>query len=189
MNKQIVAAFDFDGTITKRDTLLPFLRKYGLSKLTKATCKASLRAGNRNFRNILKETTLNEIFYDYSSEKFEADGDAYASTLPQLYRSEILKHIESHKDRGHQLVLVTGSLGCYARPAASALGFDHVIAVEMISSYGRLTGAMEGANIRGPEKARRLKKLLKSESVELWAYGNSSGDKEMLEMADHAEMV
>ena len=91
MNKQIVAAFDFDGTITKRDTLLPFLRKYGLSKLTKATCKASLRAGNRNFRNILKETTLNEIFYDYSSEKFETDGDAYASTLPQLYRSEILK--------------------------------------------------------------------------------------------------
>ena len=59
----------------------------------------------------------------------------------------------------------------------------------MISSYGRLTGAMEGVNIRGPEKARRLKKLLKSESVELWAYGNSSGDREMLEMADHAEMV
>ena len=84
MNKQIVAAFDFDGTITKRDTLLPFLRKYGLSKLTKATCKASLRAGNRNFRNILKETTLNEIFYDYSSEEFETDGDAYATTLPQL---------------------------------------------------------------------------------------------------------
>ena len=137
----------------------------------------------------MKETTLNELFYDYSSEKFETDGGSYASTLPQLYRSEILKHIESHKDRGHQLVLVTGSLGCYARPAASALGFDHVIAVEMISYDGRLTGAIEGANIRGPEKARRLKKLLKSGSIELWAYGNSSGDREMLEMADHAEMV
>ena len=48
---------------------------------------------------------------------------------------------------------------------------------------------MEGLNILGPEKARRLKKLLTSESVELWAYGNSSGDREMLEMADHAEMV
>ena len=189
MTKQIVAAFDFDGTITKRDTLLPFLRKYGLSKLTKATCKASLRAGNRNFRNILKETILNELFYDYSSEKFETDGGAYASTLPQLYRTDILKHIEFHKNRGDRLVLVTGSLGCYARPAASALGFDQVIAVEMTSSYGRLTWAMEGVNIRGPEKARRLKKLLKNESIELWAYGNSSGDREMLEMADHAEMV
>ena len=49
MNKQIVAAFDFDGTITNRDTLLPFLRKYGLSKLTKATCKASLRWGIETF--------------------------------------------------------------------------------------------------------------------------------------------
>ena len=84
MNKQIVAAFDFDGTITKRDTLLPFLRKYGLTKLTKATCKASLRVGNRNFRNILKETALNDLFRDYSSEEFEADGEEEDETRLRL---------------------------------------------------------------------------------------------------------
>ena len=69
MNKQIVAAFDFDGTITKRDTLLPFLRKYGLSKLTKATCKASLRAGNRNFRNNNWQNVSIELVEDF--EKFD----------------------------------------------------------------------------------------------------------------------
>ena len=189
MRERVVAAFDFDGTITRRDTLLPFLRQYGLGKLSKATCKTLLGLRNGDIRNALKKNTLTELFGGYPTAQLEIEGETYASTIPNLYRREILKRIEFHRHQGHQLVLVTGSLGCYARPAGEALGFDHIIAVEMMSSQGYLTGEMDGVNVRGPEKARRLKRFLKNESVGLWAYGNSSGDREMLEMADHAEMV
>lgn len=189
MTKRIVAAFDFDGTITTRDTLLPFLKQYGLWKLTKGTCKTLAGIQRGNLRNALKENTLKALFADFPIERLEEEGRIYAETLPRLYRKETLGRIKSHKERGDQLILVTGSLGCYARPAAAALGFDHTFAVELASTLGHMTGDIQGANVRGPEKARLLKNHLKGEPVELWAYGNSSGDKEMLKMADHAKMV
>ncbi|MBN39723.1 MAG: HAD-IB family hydrolase [Acidimicrobiaceae bacterium] len=189
MKKRVVAAFDFDGTITKRDTLLPFLKQYGLGRMAKATLRTLVTQLDSNFRNTLKVNVLKELLCDLPADVFETNGRTYASMLPELYRTEILERIEFHRQKGHQLVLVTGSLGCYARPAALALGFDHVIAVEITSSLGRLTGMIEGENVRGREKVRRLKKFLNTEDIELWAYGNSSGDREMLEMADHAEMV
>ena len=188
MRERVVAAFDFDGTITRRDTFLPFLRRYGVGKLTKASCKTLVDLKNGDIRNRLKENALSELFGGYPTKQLEIEGRAYASTIPNLYRREILKRIEFHKHQNHLLVLVTGSLGCYARPAGEALGFDHIIAVEMTSSLGCLTGKMEGVNVRGPEKARRLRMFLGIEDVELWAYGNSSGDKEMLEMAGEVQV-
>ena len=70
-----------------------------------------------------------------------------------------------------------------------AKGFDHVIAVELASESGLLSGEISGNNIRGPEKARRLRQWIGPTDVEIWAYGNSSGDKEMLSMADHSRWV
>jgi phosphatidylglycerophosphatase C len=55
-----------------------------------------------------------------------------------------------------------------------------------IDERGHCTGRLLGANCRGPEKATRLQTLFGTEKVELWAYGNSRGDDEMLALADHA---
>ena len=67
-----------------------------------------------------------------------------------------------------------------------AFGFDHVIAVGLESDAdGTLTGELAGPNVRGPEKAVRLRRWLGDDRPEmLWAYGNSSGDTELLAMAD-----
>ena len=74
-------------------------------------------------------------------------------------------------------------------PVGASLGFDHVIAVELEDMNGSLTGEMKGANVRGIEKARLLKEWLGGETAEIWGYGNSRGDKEMLTMADHPVWV
>ncbi|MEC8974962.1 MAG: HAD-IB family hydrolase [Actinomycetota bacterium] len=189
MTKRIVAAFDFDGTITRRDTLLPFLKKYGSMKLAKATLETIVRVRYHGLRDDLKENILRELFSGFPTEQFEMDGKNYSATLPILYRKEIVERINSHSRKGHELILVTASLGCYARPAAKALGFDHTIAVELTSRSGRLTGEMTGLNVRGPEKARLLRSYLGYEEIDLWAYGNSSGDREMLLMANHATKI
>jgi phosphatidylglycerophosphatase C len=50
---------------------------------------------------------------------------------------------------------------------------------------GRATGRLIGGNCRGPEKVRRLREWLGAEPAELWAYGDSAGDDELLAFADH----
>ena len=51
-----------------------------------------------------------------------------------------------------------------------------------------------GANCRGPQKVVRLRAWLDARygddiDVELWAYGDSSGDEELLAFADHPTWI
>ena len=70
------------------------------------------------------------------------------------------------------------------------LGPDHVISCSLETDpAGLVTGRLLGGNVRGPEKANRLRAWLGGDSVELWAYGDSSGDDELLAMADHPTRV
>ncbi|HJM29405.1 MAG: HAD-IB family hydrolase [Acidimicrobiales bacterium] len=189
MTLRRIAAFDFDGTITRRDTLFPFLRQYGTSNLLQAAVLTLRTRKPQGWRESLKANVLRKVFLGKELQKLEHAGKSYAANLPRLYRDEVLSMISYHRDAGHELVLVTASLGCYARPAAEELGFDHVIAVELVSNAGRLSGEMSGRNVRGSEKARQLREWLGSSDAEIWAYGNSQGDKEMLSMANHSKWV
>ena len=74
-------------------------------------------------------------------------------------------------------------------PIAAALGFETALATRLEVDAGRLTGRLTGANVRGPEKVRRLEEYLDGAAVTLWAYGDSAGDRELLAVADHATRV
>jgi phosphatidylglycerophosphatase C len=57
---------------------------------------------------------------------------------------------------------------------------------------GRLSGELDGRNCRGAEKPARVREHLAHDAtgpVELWAYGDSHGDRELLALADHPVMV
>ena len=189
MHKRKVAVFDFDGTITKRDTFLPFLFSYGSGKIIRSAFKTALQRKKGNFRTTIKANALREIFEGYPNERFLNDGIAYADSLHSKFRKGTLDHIAAHKAQGHILVMVTASLASYTRPIGSLLGFDHVIGVELEAGAEFLTGEIKGNNVRGAEKARLLKQWLGEEPAEIWGYGNSRGDREMLAMADHQVWV
>ena len=189
MPKRKIAVFDFDGTITKRDTFLPFMLSYGSGKIIRSVFKTALQRKKGNFRNTLKANALREIFAGYPTERFLNDGIAYAGSLHNKFRKDTLDHIADHKARGHGLVMVTASLASYTRPIGLLLGFDHVIGVELEAEAEFLTGEIKGNNVRGSEKARLLKEWLGEEEAEVWGYGNSRGDREMLALADHSIWV
>jgi phosphatidylglycerophosphatase C len=93
-------------------------------------------------------------------------------------------------------VIVSASLGAYLRPLAERLELDGVLAVELVADAGgTLTGEVAGGiNNRGPEKVARLQAWLDGRfgpgtEVDLWAYGDSSGDSELLAIADHPTWV
>jgi phosphatidylglycerophosphatase C len=73
---------------------------------------------------------------------------------------------------------------------ARDLAITHLLCSELErDDTGSCTGRLRGANCRGPEKALRLRTLFGDTEVELWAYGNSSGDDEMLALAQHPVRV
>ena len=191
-----IAAFDFDCTVTRRDTMVPFLLRVG-GPLSTVRGVAGAGLGwvtggrERNARRAkAKRAYLRAVFAGLAIADLEDRGRRYAETLPELYRPESLERIEWHRSEGHELVLVTASLRLYAGPAGEALGFDHVIAVDLeADAAGRATGDIAGTNVRGPEKARRLTEYLGEPPAEMWAYGDSDGDTQLLAMADHPTWV
>ncbi|HYF45411.1 MAG TPA: HAD-IB family hydrolase [Acidimicrobiales bacterium] len=179
-----VAAFDFDGTVTRRDTLVPFLRRlHGPGRFTAAGL-ASLPALARG-REAFKAALLHRLLRGMPAEELARRARAYGEELPPQFRPEAVERIRWHQEQGHQVVLVSASLRAYLDPVVEHLGLDGVCAVELeVDGAGRLTGHMTGPNCRGPEKVVRLTAWLGDEAPErLWAYGNSSGDRELLAAA------
>lgn len=196
MSARRIAAFDFDGTLTQRDTLLPFLvhvcgarrvaRAVGRVAPVAARARVGRLESELHLRDAVKERLLAELLAGRRSTWLDEAGAAYARSLPGRLRPPLAAQVAWHRSAGHELVIVSASLGAYLRPFAQAEGFHHVIAVELEAGPdGVLTGALVGPNVRGPEKAVRLRRWLGGHQPDLlWAYGNSSGDAELLAMAD-----
>jgi phosphatidylglycerophosphatase C len=191
-----IAAFDFDGTITSRDTLLPFLaRTCGRRTFSRALRRAGRAAAATRLglgaaphhRDASKEVLLKDLLAGRSADWLAEVGHDYAeAVLPGQVRPEMLDQIRWHRDHGHELVLVSASLHAYLGPFGRAHGFAEAIAVTLeVDPAGMLTGALDRPNVRGPEKARRLREWLDGDTpAYLWGYGNSSGDRELLAMVD-----
>ncbi|HEY6697805.1 MAG TPA: HAD-IB family hydrolase [Acidimicrobiales bacterium] len=192
-DRPVVAAFDFDGTLTRRDTLVPFLRRAcGPLPIVRAAIVARGARG----RDAFKVALVGELFRGWPAERLDSLGRAHVPTLLAALRPGSVERLDWHRRRGHAIVIVSASLGAYLRPLAERLELDGALAVELVADAGgTLTGEVVGGlNNRGPEKVARLKAWVDARfgtetDVELWAYGDSSGDAELLAIADHPTWV
>ncbi len=191
-----VAAFDFDGTIARRDTLMPFLASVaGRGAFARAALGRSPQlmrvAAGRADRDVEKEALIGRLLAGRVAAEVAAAGTAYASRLwaAQRFRPEMLERLAWHRAEGHRIVVVSASLDSYLGPLAPKLGVDHVISCSLAAEDGVLTGRLVGGNVRGAEKVRRLEAWLAGTPAELWAYGDSAGDDELLAFADHPTRV
>ena len=193
-----VAAFDFDGTLIDGDSFGPFLvrvagrRAFRQALLTGGIDMArSFRTGGRDGA---KASLLARLFRGYPIEELRVHGEEYAASLRARIRTSMTDRMGWHRDQAHQLVMVSASLAVYLEPLGRELAFDGVLATNLeVDGNGRLTGALQGANVRRAEKATRLSGWLHASigdrPCELWAYGDSVGDRELLAMADHPMRV
>ena len=122
------------------------------------------------------------------------EGEAFARQVHDGWlRIDTVARVLRHRELGHRVVLVSASLDPYLSPLGALLDVDGVVCTRLeIGPDGRATGELAGANCRGPEKERRLRAWLEREGLagaELWAYGDSAGDRELLGMADHPRQV
>lgn len=187
-----IAAFDFDGTISSRDSLKDFaLFSIGLLNCSRAYLRVAPQALQwlcaRRSRQTLKTAFLRACWMGMPRADLEALARQYAATrLPRLIRPDMLARVNAHKQQGHRLVLVSASPSLYLQPWALAAGFDAVLATELAFSGGTFTGELATPNCWGPEKVLRLSHWLGAADVRLsHAYGDSRGDQEMLAHAQH----
>src|SRR5262245_27699790 len=134
-----IAAFDFDGTLTRRDTVLPFLvRTFGARRVgraasrvapTAARARLGLLEGALHHRDVVKERLLHVLFHGEDPARIADAGRSFAETLPGRLQRETMRKVDWHRNRGHELVIVSASLLAYLEPFAADYRFDHVIGV------------------------------------------------------------
>jgi phosphatidylglycerophosphatase C len=194
--ERVVAAFDFDGTLSTRDNFMPFLRLVaGTPAIGSAITTGAMRCGTRGpkawTRDRIKTEVVRRLFAGRSAAVIDVLARGFADDIVRSYlRTEMVERADWHRTQGHVLVIVSASLGSYLRPVAERLRFDAVLATELeVAPDGRLTGRFVGANVRGAEKARRLDAWLGGTDAFVWAYGDSSGDRLLWARADEARRV
>ncbi len=198
-----VAAFDFDGTVTRGGSVVPFLIwlrgrtevARAVAALSPSLVRGALVGGAR--ADLAKERLFARLLaglaFDEAAERSKAFAERH---LEARLRPEVAARLAWHRQRGHAVVLVSASPELYVGPAGDLLGVDAVLATRLhVDRSGRLTGYYEGRNCRGAEKYGRLAAWLSerqgsswsegSDRPVLWAYGNSRGDLQLLEAADH----
>jgi phosphatidylglycerophosphatase C len=195
-----VVAFDVDGTLTTRDCVVPFLRRVaGSTTLYRAVLRHPVRSGRAvaaRDRDALKALAAAAVFAGRDSDAVDRLGVEFARTIVGDHlRDETVAALRAHQADGDATVLVSASFETYLRPLAELLDVDDALGARLeVDDRGVLTGELDGANCRGPEKVARLHEWLGAHvggrpAVELVAYGDSSGDRELLADADIAHWV
>jgi phosphatidylglycerophosphatase C len=189
-----VAAFDFDGTLTRHDTLVPFLmRVRGRLPVLRALAAAAPVLA-REGRHAGKEALLKATIRGWWLDELQPLADDYAHHVVQTQlRDDRVARLQWHLQQNHRVVIVSASPELYVARVAALLGCTATLATKLeVDARGRLTGRIFEQNVRGPVKAELLRAWLGANTdngdtpVILHAYGDSDGDTEMLAIAVHA---
>jgi phosphatidylglycerophosphatase C len=192
-----VALFDLDGTLTWRDTLLPFLlgflsrrphRALGLWRLPFALG----RYWQDRDRGVLKSGVIRMIMGGERRAMVDAWADTFVNTLnsKQRFRPLALAVVEAHRTAGDHLVLLSASPDLYVPRIGRLLGFERTVCTEVQWREDRLDGHLKTANRRGEEKLHCLTWLREQyPGLPIIAYGNSASDLDHMRQADRALLV
>ncbi|HZU78863.1 MAG TPA: HAD-IB family hydrolase [Acidimicrobiales bacterium] len=186
----VVAAFDFDGTLTRGGSVWPFLVQVCgmwrtiVAGLSIAPMLAVAAFVGGRFADDAKEALFRRTLGGLDAGALEQVGDEFGRRhLAAERRADVMARLDQHRRQGHRIVIVSASPELYVRPAGTELGVDAVLATRLaVDDDGKLTGNYDGGNCRSDEKLRRLRQWAEENApgAELWAYGNSAGDQRML---------
>ena len=185
-----IVAFDFDGTITVRDSFVGFLRwRAGPVRFLAGVARmapAGVAFAIDRDRGRIKAAAVRRFLGGMTVGEVGAEAEAFAAAEgPGLLRPDALRCWRRWKDLGARMVIVSASPGVIVDPFARELGAERTICTRLVTDAGgRITGALDGANCRAAEKVVRLKAAFGPAVRLAAAYGDSAGDREMLAIAE-----
>lgn len=195
MEREKIVVFDFDGTITSRDSLWEFLKftnstaalLWGLVVLSPVLVLYVLRI-IPNYK--AKQLLFSWFYRGWGIERFNARCRDFAAVVEQIINPAALRLITEYQTAGVQVIIITASIENWVMPWAEAHGLHQVLGTRIaVDNRNKLTGRFLSKNCYGQEKVNRLlEKYPNRNSYSLEAYGDSRGDKELLAFADKGYM-
>jgi len=133
-----------------------------------------------------KERLLSEFYKGKSEKELREQGLRMLDRIwPRMY-PQALNTIEAHRQAGATLALVSASPQIWMQEFGRRLNISTVLCTQLKFKNGVFTGEFLGQNCYGPEKARRIQEAFNLNSFsQIYAYGDSRGDREMLALATH----
>lgn len=191
VNSKTLALFDFDGTLTRKDSFIEFIffsrgtLKAVLGLIILSPIIVSMKVKLLS-RSRAKEIMFSYYFKGMEISEFTRLGMAFVDeALNSIVRPSALKRLNEHRTAGDRIIVVTASAYEWVKPWTNKIGVE-LIATKWAKHSGRLTGKLEGRNCNGEEKVKRLREVVSPESFEaIYAYGDTSGDQAMLAIATH----
>ena len=185
-----LALFDFDGTITNRETMPDFMYasvrpgrlligKFLLLPLI-VGYKAKLVSGVT-----VRAAICYVGFRGVPMQEVEAHGQRFAEQfLPTTLRAEAMARMSWHKARGDTVVVVSGGLDIYLRAWCHAQGVE-LLCSALEHRNGKLTGRYSGKQCVREEKARVVEQRYPRNRFDrIFAYGDTPEDFALLALAD-----
>lgn len=196
LDSRPIAYFDFDGTLTTGDTLMPFLRYVVgaptyYAKLAIISPVLAAYAAKLLRNDIAKQLVLQHYLAGYHIDELFEQGQRFSKeVIPRMLRPEGMERLRWHQAQGHDCVLVSASMDVYLNAWATSEQFSCVICTTLVQSdSGYVSGKINGQNCHGQEKGKRiLEWQARRNPIETYAYGDTSADLHMLFHADNGAM-
>lgn len=184
-----IYAFDFDGTLTTKDTLIEFIRyakgsmALGLGFMRYAHLLVLMKIGlYPNYK--AKQKVFSHFFKDTTLDDFNALCKAFAVSSSHLLRPNAIEAINHAIKEGSEVLIISASIDNWVQPFFPQV---KVVGTQIEVIDGKLTGRFLSKNCYGQEKVNRILSLYPNrQDYHLTAYGDSRGDKEMLAFADES---
>lgn len=187
-----VAFFDFDGTLVKGDSLKAFLLFYFKNNQSKLLFKAFLflpyflayRLGL--IPNSSSKAKLFKLFFKGEKrEVFLSKSKQFSDEwIDKNLNTQVWNKLQWHKKKGHLVYVVSASIDTYLLPWIKRNEIK-LLSTEMDLSNDPISGKWKTPNCYGSEKVNRIVEEINLDSFEAsYAYGDSKGDREMLELVD-----
>ncbi|HSI91832.1 MAG TPA: HAD family hydrolase [Adhaeribacter sp.] len=189
-DRAVLALFDFDGTLTTKDSFMAFLLfTHGRVKLAlhfSYLWPALLLYQLKILSNSkVKRLVVQQLYKNWPVTFFREKASVFCrDALPALLNPEAMAKLEWHRQQGHRVVVVTAMFEQVLETWCQAQNLE-LLATRLETENGNLTGNFNTLNCYGTEKARRVKAAgLLAQNPLVFAYGDSEGDKALLALAD-----
>lgn len=200
MNNTIHAFFDMDDTLISVKSMFSF-QQFWFSRFPNAAAEKRFHddMALRHHKDASWED-LNRLYYSHFEGRRVDEVFACAvqwfqhcrANNQHFFHTAIVNILRSHQDRGHHVVLVSGSFPAVIAPVADALGVSQIFSTCLEEREGHYTGNLIGEPAIGEGKAVLIQTYAQQNGITLsdcYAYGDDISDAPMLNCVGHPQVV
>lgn len=190
MTPAAFAFFDFDDTLAKGDSILPYLlyciRRGAAPRTQLLRAAAGFIAWKLNPRHASasKQMSLSFIKGRTIEEMDELARDFFRDDHTRRFFEKGVQELWKLREQGVKIVVVSASADVYMRVLPEFMPIDAVLSTTCVVQDGRYTGVV-GPNCKGEEKPLRITRWLEPRGLSVdkarsTGYGDSPSDAPML---------